>query len=54
MLKQVQHDKMRYYMTFYEVIKIDFRKAQQDVSRFLEDKQELRLIDREVFLLALK
>lgn len=34
--------------------KVDFRKAQQDVDRFLEDKQELRLIDMEIFLLALK
>lgn len=37
-----------------ELSKIDFKKAQQDVARFLEDKAELKLIDREVFLAALK
>lgn len=36
-----------------ELSKIDFRKAQQDVSRFLEDKQELKLIDLKIFLAAL-
>lgn len=33
-----------------ELRKIDFKKARQDVGRFLEDKQEMKLIDREVFL----
>ncbi len=33
-----------------ELEKIDFKKARQDVARFLEDKEELRLIDRDVFL----
>jgi len=36
-----------------ELGRIDLRKAQQDVARFLEDKQELKLIDRETFLAAL-
>jgi len=33
-----------------ELEKIDFKKARQDVSRFIEDKEELRLIERDVFL----
>ena len=36
-----------------ELGRIDLKKAQQDVARFLEDKQELKLIDRETFLAAL-
>ncbi|MCC7202351.1 MAG: nucleotidyl transferase AbiEii/AbiGii toxin family protein [Nitrospirae bacterium] len=36
-----------------ELSKIDFKKAQQDVARFLEDKHELKLIDRKIFLAAL-
>jgi len=35
-----------------ELGKIDLKKAQQDVARFLEDKQELKLIDRKTFLAA--
>jgi len=37
-----------------ELEKIDFKKARQDVARFLEDKEELRLIDRDVFLKILQ
>lgn len=33
-----------------ELRKIDFKKARQDVARFLEDKKELKLVDLEVFL----
>ena len=36
-----------------ELSKIDLKKAQQDVARFLEDKQEIKLIARETFLAAL-
>lgn len=43
--KEFMEDKLR---------KIDFRKVKQDVSIFLEDKQELKLLERDVFLLALK
>lgn len=34
--------------------KIDFKKARQDMARFIEDKEELKLIERDVFLKILR